>query len=186
MLDRLQGEQFFTKLDLQDAYHRIRIREGDEWKTAFRTRLFAKLSKCSFETTSVSFLGFIVDTEEVRMDPERVQTIDEWPVPRSFKEIQIFLGFTNFYRHFIFRYSVLTAPIMDLLKGMQNGKKTGPFLFTQEASKAFQELKQAFRREPLLRYFDPEKPIRLEMDVSLFAAGAVLSQPWDDGDGNGK
>lgn len=254
MLDRLQGARFFTKLDLRDAYHRIRIREGDEWKTAFRTRyghfeylvmpfglanapatfqayinralsglldvccvvylddilvysrtqeehrrnvtavlgrlreyrLFAKLSKCSFETTSVSFLGFIVDIDGVRMDTERVRTIDEWPVPRSFKDIQIFLGFTNFYRRFIFRYSVLTAPITDLLKGMQNGKKTGPFLFTREARKAFDELKAAFRREPLLRHFDPQRPIRLETDASLFAAGAVLSQPWDDSDGNGK
>ncbi|KAL1952652.1 hypothetical protein VTO42DRAFT_4569 [Malbranchea cinnamomea] len=198
MLDRLQGAQFFTKLDLRDAYHRIRIREGDEWKTAFCTShiltmlclaclmLFAKLSKCSFETTSVSFLGFIVDKEGVHMDPERVWTIAEWPVPRSFKEIQIFLGFTNFYRRFIFRYSVLTALITDLLKGIQNRKKTGPFLFIQEVHKAFQELKQAFRCEPLLRHFDPEKPIRLEMDASLFAAGTVLSQLWDNGDGNGK
>ncbi|KAL1953584.1 hypothetical protein VTO42DRAFT_2564 [Malbranchea cinnamomea] len=118
------------------------------------------------------------------MDLERVRTIDEWPVPRSFKEIQIFLGFINFYRRFIFRYSVLTTAITDLLKGMQNGKNTGLFLFIQEVHKAFQELKQVFRHAPLLRHFDLEKPIKLEIDASLFAAGAVLSQPWDDGDGN--
>ena len=38
ILDRLSGSWYFSKIDVQDAYHRIRIKEGDEWKTAFRTR----------------------------------------------------------------------------------------------------------------------------------------------------
>ena len=78
------------------------------------------------------------------------------------------------------------ALITNLLKGMQNGKKTGPFMFMHKVWKAFKELKEVFKCEPLLCHFDPHRPIRLETDASLFAAGAVLSQPWDDDDGNGK
>lgn len=96
--------------------------------------------------------------------------------------MQIFVGFTDFYRRYIFHYSILTAPITDLPKGMRNGKKTGHFLFTREAREAFRKL-EAFKKEPLLRHFDPLKPLRLESDASLFAAGVVLSQPWDDNDG---
>ena len=49
--------------------------------------LFAKLSKCVFSTKSVNFLGFIVTPDGVSMDPWRVQTILEWPVPGSFRDI---------------------------------------------------------------------------------------------------
>ena len=149
-------------------------------------QLYTKLSKCSFETMTVSFLEFIMDMEGVRMDPEWVQTIEDWLVPQSFKDIQVFLGFMNFYRQFIFCYSIMTTPITELLKGMQKGKKTGPYLFTKKAREVFQKLKEVFKKEPLLQHFNPSKPIRLETDASIFVAGAVLSQPWDDNDGNGK
>ena len=80
----------------------------------------------------------------------------------------------------------MTTLITELLKGMQKGKKTGPYLFTKEAHKVFQKLKEVFKKEPLLQHFNPLKPIRLKIDTSIFAAGMVLLQPWDDNDGNGK
>ena len=59
--------------------------------------LFCKASKCAFSTKSVEFLGFIVTPGGVVMDPVRVQTIQEWPEPTGYKDIQVFLGFCNFY-----------------------------------------------------------------------------------------
>jgi hypothetical protein len=68
-----------------------------------------------------------VRTDGVTMDPSRVEAITKWPTPSSFKDVQIFLRFTNFYRRFINSYSKIIALIIDLLKGSVQGKKPGPF-----------------------------------------------------------
>ena len=75
----------------------------------------------------MEFLKFIISVDTVSMDPERVATIKDWPVPKSFQEVQVFLGFANFYHQFIQHYSQLAGPLTDLLKGSQNGKKAGLF-----------------------------------------------------------
>ena len=62
--------------------------------------LYTKLEKCEFHIQKVSFLGFIISSEGISMDPERICTVAEWPVPESVLDIQVFLGFSNFYRHF--------------------------------------------------------------------------------------
>ena len=248
-LDRLCGAKVFTKLDLKDAYHRIRIREGDEWKTAFRTRyghfeymvmpfglanapatfqayinralaglvdvtcvvylddiliyssdpaehwqhvkqvlerlrqfqLYASLKKCQFYTTHVEFLGFVVSTEGVAMDAERVATIKDWPKPKTYRDVQVFLGFANFYRRFIYGYSSIAAPLTDLLKGSKDGKKPGPLQWTEGADVAFRHLRDTFASAPFLRHYDPNEKLRLETDASGYGLGAVLSQQDQDG-----
>ena len=248
-LDRLSGARRFTKLDLKDGYHQIRIKHGDEWKTAFRTRyghfeyqvmpfgltnapatfqayinkalrglidvicvvylddiliysedpaqhwrhvravlqrlrefkLYANLKKCKFSTTQVEFLGFIVSTSGVRMDGERIRTITEWPEPKSYRELQVFLGFANFFRRFIHRYSEVAAPLTSLLKGSKDGKKAGPFLWPESAQKAFHALCDTFTSAPLLIHYDPSKVVRVETDASNFAIAGILSQQDADG-----
>jgi hypothetical protein len=59
--------------------------------------LYINLKKCAFATDCVEFLGFIVRTDGVMMDPSRVETVLKWPTPASFKDVQIFIGFANFY-----------------------------------------------------------------------------------------
>ena len=119
--------------------------------------LYIKLSKCKFFTREVDFLGYRVGVDGVSMDPSRVSAIQEWPVLKSFRDIQVFLGFANFYRGFIHRYSAVVAPITDLLVGMKAGKKTGPFEWTEEADAAFRTLKDCFSDAPMLAHFDPER-----------------------------
>ncbi len=60
-------------------------------------------------------------------------------MPKSYHDLQVFLGFTNFYREFIAGYSRVTTPLTDLLKGMDKGRKNGPFSFPTSAERAFQE-----------------------------------------------
>ncbi len=169
-LRRTIGWTTCTKLDLRNAYHLVRIREGDEWKTAFNTPrghfeyrvlpfglsnapavfqalvndvlrdmlnqfiyvylddilifshslqehavlqrllengLYVKAEKCVFHAQSVPFLGYIVSVEGMRLDPDRVQAVVDWPTPDSRKALQRFLGFANFYRRFIRSFSQL-------------------------------------------------------------------------------
>ena len=59
------------------------------------------IAKCTFESTQVTYLGLIISTKVIHMDPRKVACTQEWPVPRNIKDIQRFLGFANFYRRFI-------------------------------------------------------------------------------------
>ena len=81
-------------------------------------KLYAHPKKCVFFQDSVEFLGFIISSEGVAMDEKRVATIKEWPVPKTFHDVQVFLGFCNFYRRFIRKYSKKATPLFNLLKGI--------------------------------------------------------------------
>jgi hypothetical protein len=252
-LDRLRDAQVFTSLDLRNAYHRVRIRPGDEWKTAFRTRyghyeyqvmpfglsnapatfqayindalaglvdvicvvylddiliyssdprqhishvcqvlerlrqynLFAKLSKCSFHTKTVEFLGYVISTTGVSMEKSRVAAIQEWPQPESVRDVQVFIGFANFYRRFVRDFSAIARPLTCIMKGRKKGQPPPPFEWGEEQQLAFDRLKTAFTSAPFLMHFDPAKPRRLETDASGFAYAGILSQPteWPAEDG---
>jgi hypothetical protein len=63
----------------------------------------------------------------VKMDPKRIEAIQEWKnhPPRTYQDIQVFLGFCNFYRRFIHQFSEIVKLILQLLKGMKKGQKPG-------------------------------------------------------------
>ncbi|VDC05427.1 unnamed protein product [Peniophora sp. CBMAI 1063] len=187
IVDRLTGAKIFSKMDVRWGYNNIRIKEGDEWKAAFKTNrglfeplvmffgltnspatfqtmmneifrdmidegvisiymddilvhtkelthhrdtvnrvlqrlqdhdLYLKPEKCQFERDSVEFLGLVVSHNQMSMDPVKVAGVMGWPTPRNIKEIQSFIGFTNFYRHFIADFSSIARPLFDLTKKM--------------------------------------------------------------------
>jgi hypothetical protein len=80
------------------------------------------------------------------MDPKKVEAVLEWEEPRSVKEVQSFLGFANFYRRFIRKYSKVVTPLTDLLK-KENQKK---FPLEGKEKRAFENLKLAFTSVPIL------------------------------------
>ena len=67
--------------------------------------LYAKLLKCYFDTTKVDFLRYVVSTNGVSIEKDQVSAIIGWPTPNLFREVQVFLGFANFYRRFVKVYS---------------------------------------------------------------------------------
>ena len=138
--------------------------------------LYANPKKCKFWKKEVEYLGFIVRTDCVAMDPRRITAIEDWPTPRTLKDVQSFLGFANFYRRFIHGYSRIAGPLTALSKGAKNGKKPGPVEWGAGKEQAFRTLKAAFTAAPVLRHFDPALKIRVETDASKFALAGILSQ----------
>ncbi|KAJ1038222.1 hypothetical protein NDA10_006570 [Ustilago hordei] len=136
-------------------------------------RLFAKLSKCEFHTKTVEFLGYIIKLTGIEMDPEKVRTVKEWPMPESIHDIQRFLGFANFYRRFIAHFAHIAKPLTALVKPIEWFKK---FKLPEEAQQAFHKLIQAFTSAGVLQHFDYHLPTRLETDASDFAIAGVLKQ----------
>lgn len=262
-LDRLGQAKCFTKLDIRDAYHRIRIKEGDEWKTAFRTKyghfeytvmpfgltnapaqfqayimealaglvdvscivylddiliyseseeahvshvkevlerlrkykLYIKLSKCEWHATQTEYLGYIVSPEGISVDRARVETVQEWPMPISVREVRVFLGFMNYYRRFIARFSQIALPLTSLTQKSPNAARGGPaqrreesvkIQLNDEAKKAFQLLKDAFIDSPILAHFEFQRDTRAEVDASRGAICGILSQYVLGTDGKGQ
>src|SRR6266850_5573698 len=60
--------------------------------------LYANPKKCIFHTDTIKYLGFILSPEGIQMDPSKVESIQSWLEPRNVRDVQSFLGFTNFYR----------------------------------------------------------------------------------------
>ena len=106
--------------------------------------LYLKPSKCVFHVQEVSFLGFVIGPEGVKMDPEKVEAITSWPAPCSVHDIRVFLGLASFYRRFIDSFSRIVTPLTNLLK---KGKK---FHWDKTAQKAFEKLKTSFTTAPVL------------------------------------
>src|SRR5215212_3810604 len=137
-------------------------------------QLYAKPSKCNFLTDSIEYLGHIVTSEGIKVDPHKIKTIKKWPIPKNVSEIRSFLGITGYYRRFVEGYSKIAKPITDLLH------KDTKFEWTTNCQQAYQTLKDKLISAPILKTYDPEVAIRITTDASDFAIGAVLEQQFDD------
>jgi len=81
-----------------------------------RHELAVSLKKSVFHVDTVEFLGYIVGKSRVNKCEKKVESFFNWGAPRSVKDVQMFLGFANFYRRFIENFSKVCKPITDTIK----------------------------------------------------------------------
>ncbi len=128
------------------------------------------IKKSEFSVTRTKFLGFIISTHGLAVDPDKIEAIVQWQEPTTIKGIQSFLGFCNFYRRFIHEYGRIALPLIQLTK------KGLAWSWTDAHQEAFERLKQALIAAPVLVHFNPRLETILETDASGGVAAGVLSQ----------
>ena len=133
-------------------------------------QLYAKMSKCEFWLREVKFLGHVVSSEGVAVDPSKVDAVLQWESPKSVTEIRSFVGLAGYYRRFIRGFSQIARPLTNLTK------KDRPFVWTEQCETAFQELKTLLTTAPVLILPDPSQPYEVYTDASLMGLGCVLMQ----------
>jgi hypothetical protein len=103
-------------------------------------KLLINMKKSSFMKTELIYLGFVISANELRMDPDKVEVIKNWPSPRNIFEVRSFHGLASFYQKFIRNFSGISAAMMDTVK-----KRHKSFHWTDEAEKSFNLLKRRLR-----------------------------------------
>jgi hypothetical protein len=134
---------------------------------------FLKPKKCEFNKTMMEYLRLIIQEGKLSMDPAKLSGIRDWPTLNTVKQVQGFLGFANFYRWFIKKFSELVLPLNNLLR------KDMKFDWNHQCQEAFETLKGQFLQEPVLIMLNHSKPFQAESDTS---SGAVLTQTDINGD----
>ena len=142
----------------------------DVLSTLSQKELYCKVTKCTFATSSVKFLGHFVTGDTIGPDPGKLETVSSWPVPTSIKEVRRFLGFANNFRRFINGYARIARPLEEL-----TGRNT-KFIWEHRHQQAFQNLRQALISAPVLQLANVDNPFRVVTDASDVALGGVLLQ----------
>lgn len=136
--------------------------------------LSVNLKKCNFFAKETKYLGYIISSEGMRADPDKLATMVNYPVPKSVREVRRFLGLTGYYRRLINDYSGIAAPLTNLLR-----KTFGPFRWTKEADDAFNALRTAMCTSPVVGSPDFSLEFCIQCDASDISAAAVLTQTQD-------
>lgn len=134
--------------------------------------------KCKIALPNVSYLGHQLGSGRIRPVPSKVESILNMPPPSTIKQLRGFLGVVGFYRRFIPRYSDISAPLTDLLRGGAKGSLSS--VWHPACDSAFTELKASLARGPVLKAPDFTQPYEMYCDASDCGIASVLTQLEDD------
>ncbi|GKD04499.1 putative reverse transcriptase domain-containing protein [Tanacetum coccineum] len=135
-----------------------------------KEELYAKLSKCEFWIPKVQFLGHVIDSEGIHVDPAKIESVKDWASPKSPMEIYQFLGLAGYYRRFIEGFSKIAKPMTKLTQ------KKVKFEWGYKQEAAFQLLKQKLCSAPILALPEGSEDFIVYCDASKKGLGVVLMQ----------
>ncbi|GJX31132.1 putative reverse transcriptase domain-containing protein [Tanacetum coccineum] len=135
-----------------------------------KEELYAKFSKCEFWIPKVQFLGHVIDSEGIHVDPAKIESIKDWTSPKSPTEIRQFLGLAGYYRRFIEGFSKIAKPMTKLTQ------RKIKFEWSDKQEAAFQLLKQKLSNAPILALPEGSEDFIAYCDASKKGLGVVLMQ----------
>lgn len=161
----VKGKTFEEHLEnLKEILNRLR-----------EANLKLKPSKCHFGKTKIKVLGHVACPQGISPDPEKVQAVKNFPRPKKVVDVQSFIGLANYYRKFVRGFADIARPLTLLTR------KNTRFIWTDEQEIAFQTLKEALIKAPVLRHFEENLPIEIHVDASNYGIGAIILQSHPDG-----
>ncbi|GJX09392.1 putative reverse transcriptase domain-containing protein, partial [Tanacetum coccineum] len=135
-----------------------------------KEQLYAKFSKCEFWIPKVQFLGHVIDSQGIHVDPAKIESIKDWASPKTATEIRQFLGLAGYYRRFIEGFSKIAKPMTKLTQ------KKVKFDWSDKAETTFQLIKQKLCSAPILALPEGSEDFIAYCDASIKGLGAVLMQ----------
>ncbi len=138
-------------------------------------KLYLSKSKCDLYSKRMDCLGHVIDDKGLHADADKMDRIRNWRQPRSYHEVQRFLGLVNYLAPFMPDVSGYTTPLSD----MEHNDR--PFVWRPLHQTCFEKIKEKACRTPILRPIDPRKPepIWLICDASVYGLGALYGQGED-------
>ena len=128
--------------------------------------------KCMFFVKEIEYVGFIINKNGIRLNPHKIDAINELPEPKDLKQLQSFLGGINYYSKFIPIMAEIAKPLYRLLE------KGTEWKWTKTEQLSFENLKQVLLTAPVLTIFDQNVPLKLDCNASKYGLGAVLSHVY--------
>ncbi|KAL3702028.1 hypothetical protein R1sor_020050 [Riccia sorocarpa] len=165
----------FLKLYLDDlCVHGLADQHLQSLRAVFSACRAARISlnpdKCFFGASCGPLLGHLVSRRGTSVDPSKVEKISAMPILENIRELRRFLGCTGYYRRFIDKYAVITAPLTALLHDLVE------FFWSEHCQASFELLKQRLIEAPVMQAPDWSIPFHILVDTSATATGSVLSQ----------
>ena len=177
VLSGLQWQICMVYLDDVIVYSKSFAQHLDNLRSVFnRFRsegLKLKPKKCHFCKPEVLYLGHIVGKDGIRPNPDKIDTIRNYPVPTSCNEVRSFVALVSYYRRFVKDFATIASPLNALLKkGVQ-------FAWSDECQISFERLRDSLLTSPILTYPNFQERFSLYTDASNTGIGAILSQTID-------
>ncbi|GKD38213.1 putative reverse transcriptase domain-containing protein [Tanacetum coccineum] len=135
-----------------------------------KEELYAKFSKCEFGLSKVQFLGHVIDSEGIHVDPAKIESVKDWASPKTPTKIRQFLGLAGYYKRFIKGFSKIARPMAELTQ------KSVKFDWGEKAEAAFQLLKQKLCSAPILALPEGSEKFMVYCDASHKGLGTILMQ----------